>query len=117
MIKVKKRNGSIVDFNKDKIVSAVNKALKAAKIEDNKIAKDVAISIYESIDKEQVSIDEIHGMVETEMMEKGFSDAGRSYILYRYKKKEKFIKDRQEKRKLLNIVGQLEPVSEKFSLN
>jgi ribonucleoside-diphosphate reductase alpha chain len=117
MIKVKKRNGSIVDFNKDKIVSAVNKALKAAKIEDSKIAKDVAISIYESIDKEQVSIDEIHGMVETELMEKGFSDAARSYILYRYKKKEKFIKERQEKRKLLNIEGQLDPVSEKFSLN
>jgi ribonucleoside-diphosphate reductase alpha chain len=117
MIKVKKRNGTIVDFNKDKIVNAVNKALKAAKIEDNKISKDVALSIYEGIDKELVSIDEIHGRVETELMEKGFSDAARSYILYRYKKKEKFIKDRQEKRKLLNIEGQLDPVSEKFSLN
>lgn len=117
MIKVKKRNGTIVDFNKDKIVSAVNKALKAAKIDNNEIGKDIAHSIYQSIDREQVTIEEIHGMVETELMEKGFSEAARSYILYRYKKKEKLIRERQEKKKLLNIDGMLDVVSEKFSLN
>lgn len=117
MIKVKKRNGSIVEFNSQKIINAVNKALKTAKVNINSsIGTQIADIIIKS-GKEVISIEEIHDNVETGLMERGLHEAAKSYILYRHNKKQKLIKEKEEKKQLLNIEGQLDPVSEKFSLN
>ena len=106
----------LVDFNPQKIVNAVNKALKAAKVTDSEVGQNIADSILKN-KKDQISIEEIHDAVETGLMAAEFHEAAKRYILYRHDKKQKLFKEREEKKKALNITGQLDPVSEKFSVN
>lgn len=128
MVKVKKRNGTITDFDENKIIKAVTRAITASKPKDyNKgvleseikgVAPLIAANITTYVKNlENVSIEEIHNNVEEELMKLAYYDAAKVYILYREKKREKRAKEREEKRKLLNIEGELDHVSEKFSLN
>lgn len=91
-IKVIKRNGDIVDFNKDKIYNAVSKAFVetysgiaeynmgiAHRVTDN-----VVLKIY-NLYKNQISVEEIQNIVERELMDNDKSVA-QAYIRYRYKR-------------------------------
>lgn len=91
-IKVIKRNGDIVDFNKDKIYNAVSKAFVetysgiaeynmgiAHRVTDN-----VVLKIY-NLYKNQISVEEIQNIVECELMDYDKAVA-QAYIRYRYKR-------------------------------
>lgn len=91
-IKVIKRNGDIVDFDKDKIYNAVSKAFVetysgiaeynigiAHRVTDN-----VVLKIY-NLYKNQISVEEIQNIVERELMDNDKSVA-QAYIRYRYKR-------------------------------
>ena len=91
-IKVIKRNGDIVDFDKDKIYKAVSKAFvetysgiaeynigTAHRVTDN-----VVLKIY-NLYKNQISVEEIQNIVERELMDNDKSVA-QAYIRYRYKR-------------------------------
>ena len=97
MMQVKKRSGMLVDFNPQKIVNAVNKALKAAKVTDSEVGQNIADSILKN-KKDQISIEEIHDAVETGLMAAEFHEAAKRYILYRHDKKQKLFKEREEKK-------------------
>lgn len=99
--KIKKRNGSIVEFDEDKIFNAVQKAFIAVrgKSSEEKIHEinDIVIEDLEKIFPEGMtpSVEDVQDLVEKEIMRQGFYDVAKAYILYRYE----HAKEREEKKK------------------
>ena len=85
-MKIRKRNNLLVDFEKDKIVQAVIKAMNET---DNGIDEDLAWDIAEDIELEFEdsdvipTIESVSDRVEELLAENGRFDASRRYILYR----------------------------------
>lgn len=86
MLKVEKRNGMIVDFDGDKIVKAVSKAMaETEEGVDEEVARDIARKAFEhfsSSNIEIVNIEDIQDFVEIELM-KVKPEVAKKYILYR----------------------------------
>ena len=84
MLKVEKRNGMIVDFEGEKIVNAVSKAMAETEIGiDKEIAKKIADNAYNNFNNlDVVHIEKIQDFVEIELM-KTRPDVAKKYILYR----------------------------------
>ncbi len=87
-MKVIKRDGSTVDFDKSKIAKAIAKANEAVDFEDratdaqiNAIAEDIA-----SRHRRRVLVEDIQDMVEEKLMEIQKYQLMKSYILYRYER-------------------------------
>ncbi len=85
MNKVTKRDGRIVNFDKTKIISAIEKAMKRTKKGiDTSIAEKIANSI-EKINKD-LSVEEIQDLVEKKLMTTSRKDVAKEYVQYRYKR-------------------------------
>ena len=84
MIKsVIKRDGRVVDFNNQKIVAAILKAMNVTDSgEDIVLAAQIA-NIISQIDKEQMSVEEIQDCVEMELMNSPRKEVAKRYIAYR----------------------------------
>ena len=84
MLKVEKRNGMIVDFDGDKIVNAISKAMAETEIGiDDNIAKQISDKAYDSFKNlDVVHIEKIQDFVEIQLM-KSRPDVAKKYILYR----------------------------------
>ncbi|HHV45796.1 MAG TPA: adenosylcobalamin-dependent ribonucleoside-diphosphate reductase [Tissierellia bacterium] len=84
MIKVEKRNGMIVDFDGDKIVKAISKAMaETEEGVDEKVARDIARKAFQHFSNtEVVNIESIQDFVEIELM-KVKPEVAKKYILYR----------------------------------
>ena len=86
-MKIVKRNGDYVDFNKDKIVNAINKAF--IEVDGCLYETDTALGIANEIEqhyKENLGVEEIQDMVEDYLMRSERKDVAKAYIRYRYKK-------------------------------
>lgn len=90
-LKIKKRNGSIVDFEQDKIATAVQKAfLDVLKDPHTDEAKEISESVTEAIKNqfsgaaEVATVEEVQDTVERTLAERGYFDVAKSYIIYRY---------------------------------
>lgn len=81
-MKIKKRDGSLVDFNKDKIINAISKAGFVASETKNAIA-DV---VEKMAKKETLTVEKIQDIVETELMLNYYPEVAREYVRYRYKR-------------------------------
>jgi ribonucleoside-triphosphate reductase (formate) len=83
---IKKRNGQIVSFEKDKIILAVKNALKATETDDSfseSLAEKV-INIVQITYKERVpTVENIQDLVEHILIAEGFTNTAKAYILYR----------------------------------
>jgi ribonucleoside-diphosphate reductase alpha chain len=82
-VQVKKRDGTLVDFNKDKIIQAIEKSMSETEIG---IDKKLAIKIANEIDKElpeNADIEAIQDLVEKKLMSSKRQDVAKTYILYR----------------------------------
>lgn len=91
MIKaIKKRDGRFEEFKEEKILKAVSKAFKSinAKIEEDKLSE-IASRVISSINEEIPTVEEVQDLVEKALMELGYFDCAKSYILYRNNRKEK----------------------------
>ena len=84
-MQVIKRNGNIVDFNLQKIISALNKAFISVDGQENELAKNIANEIYNEA-KDKISVEEIQNLVEDKLMQSDRKDIARAYVRYRYKK-------------------------------
>ena len=91
--KIKKRSGEIESYNIDKIVRAVYKGLESVWNKNLNDAKKVAEKVNEDLEKECEeknecipTVEHIQDVVERTLMELGFYDAAKSYILYRESK-------------------------------
>ncbi len=90
--RIKKRDGSIVDFVQDKITNAVFKAMEANGITDRAAAKTVSdIATFMIEDKfggyTIPSVEQIQDIVEMVLMKQGYHEVAKSYILYRERHK------------------------------
>ena len=83
-----KRNGNIVDFDRDKIVKAINKAF--VEVDGKLYETDTANSIADEIallNKEKLlGVEEIQDLVEDYLMRSERRDVARAYIRFRYRK-------------------------------
>ena len=90
MLQVRKRNGILVPFDKERIINAINKAfieVDGALYEDdtaNDIADEIKYAVKTSDDV--VSVEKIQDMVEDYLMKSERRDVAKEYIRYRYKR-------------------------------
>ena len=87
MVQVIKRNGDVVDFQRDKISVAIQKAMKEVRDEINTYeVRAITDKVINSIEqrKENISVEEIQDIVERALMTSGMKDVAKSYITYRY---------------------------------
>ena len=89
VLKIIKRNGKVVDFDKNKIIEAIlkaNKDVQGRQKASVKLAKDIAKNIEMNSEKQKMAVEEIQDMVEKELMFAEKFDLAKTYILYREKR-------------------------------
>ncbi len=88
MLKVIKRNGMTVDFNKDKIMSAIIKAFAEVDGETTVYATTKSRDIANYIEKAEttLTVEEIQDLVEEKLMFSNRKDVARAFVRYRYKR-------------------------------
>lgn len=87
VLKIVKRNGKVVDFDRIKIEEAIlkaNKDVQGRQKASVKLCKQIAKEI-ESYDKQKMNVEEIQDLVEKKLMENDKYDLAKVYILYREK--------------------------------
>ncbi len=115
---IRKRNGKVTIFNKDKITNAISKALDATGQPNRDIAAQLTEGVLTKLHQQGFSaasppsVEDIQDMVESTLIDKGFSEIAKAYILYRHERR----KVRDDKIKVLNLKI-LDPVSKNFDLN
>ncbi len=97
-MKVRKRNESVVDFDRNKIFNAIEKAVLASHTDEvfdsticNKLVDiindECFASCYENKD-DVINIEDIQDIVERTLIKNGFADTAKEYILYHQKRNE-----------------------------
>jgi len=88
--KIKKRDGTIVDFDQEKITSAVFKAITATGQGDGKKSKRISDKIIKILNRrfgrtqeEVPDVEQIQDLVEEVLILEGLVDTAKAYILYR----------------------------------
>lgn len=96
MKNVIKKTGQTEEFKVNKIVNAILKAMKSVNEENEKIASEISFRIFDELKTSDISpsVDIIHDMVESELMNEGLNQVAKSYILYRDKHKANIFKKR-----------------------
>ena len=88
MLSIRKRDGSLQDFNLEKISKAIEKAFMA----DHKFYNDdiinmlslrVVAQMNSKINNDVIDIEDVQDAVEVTLIQAGYVDVARSYILYR----------------------------------
>lgn len=85
-MRIVKRDGHIVDYNPEKIKTAINKANSEVQ-EFNKISEkqiEEIISYIESLDKKRILVEDIQDIIEEKLMEYDKYQLAKKYITYRY---------------------------------
>ena len=114
ILNVKKRNGEIVPFDKNRITNAIFKAAKAAGGSDKDKSEEITDFVIEeliSLKNELPSIELIQDTVEKILIEKGHAKTAKQFILYRANHQ----KEREQRQSILgeaedmkiNIAGAL----------
>lgn len=84
--KVIKRDGRIINFDKERIHNAIIQAMKETKEGVNEaLASKITESIYK-IDRKKLSVEQIQDIVENKLMASNRKDVAKEYIQYRYKR-------------------------------
>jgi ribonucleoside-diphosphate reductase alpha chain len=123
--KIRKRDGSIVPFEKAKIVNAIYRAamdvLSAHRKADDissSVADIVVNSISEKFEDRIPDVESIQDIVETSLMSEGYSTVAKSYILHRHKRSEiRFTKSALELKDDLKLpVNTMEVLKKRYLL-
>ena len=115
--KIIKRDGRIVDFDKEKITNAIFKAAKAVGGRDKELAARLADQVVKLL-KERLkpgeipTVEQVQDLVEKVLVENGHYRTAKAYILYR---KERTL-IREEKKRILQKEA-IDEVDKKFSVN
>lgn len=89
-MKVIKRNGKVVLYDRTKIVNAIKKAGHVREATINKIVS----SIEEALKSKNLSVEEIQDQVETGLMDSSYKTVAREYI--RYRKQREMIRESEK---------------------
>ncbi len=87
--KIVKRNGSVVDFDKEHIVNAIFRAAREVGGEDKRLAELLADKVVYQLELSQKpgiyhSVEEVQDIIEKELIEAGHARTAKAFILYRY---------------------------------
>ena len=94
-MQVVKRDGSIEEFNVDKIISAVEKAFKSCNKKMPQYLYDMIGALFGTLEGDTIGIEEIQNKVEDVLMNDKHFDVAKSYIIYREQHKQaRFIRER-----------------------
>lgn len=99
--KIKKRSGDIVDFDLNKIQSAIQKAFQSGTVEVNEyklqeMADQVMEALGKSFHEKTPSVEDVQDTVEKVLMQNGFFEIAKAYILYRHEHEEQREQRQQE---------------------
>lgn len=116
---IRKRNGDIVSFDRQKIFIVMKKAFAAENVPvDEEILGQMADRVISKLDQGQQSttVEHVQDSVEETLMERGYFRVAKAYILYRFEhtkeRKEKIVKDIEENRLMVEKRdGRMEPFS------
>ena len=82
-----KRDGRKVEFNLSKITDAILKAAIAEGIEDTRMPLEITLEVIGKLEQQctgdAISVEDVQDMVETVLIEKGYTKIAKAYILYR----------------------------------
>ncbi len=109
--KIRKRDGSVVLFQKDKIADAIWKAAKAVGGHDKKRSEILADMVVESLLKEGndfPDVEQVQDRVEKILIEEGHAKVAKAYILYR--------KSHEELRNVKGLFDTIEVVDDYIGL-
>lgn len=115
---IRKRDGSIAEFNKEKIANALYKALSSASKADRSVADQLTEHVVNKLLEQGFStahppsVEAIQDIAEATLIDRGYSDIAKAYILYRHERR----KIREEKMRVLNTKD-LDPVAKRFDVN
>jgi ribonucleoside-triphosphate reductase (formate) len=112
--KIRKRDGSVVPFNKDKISEAIWKAVKSVGGTDKKRSDNLAELIVEQINKKYgeqgiPEVEDVQDIIEKMLIEKGHAKVAKSYILYR--------KSHEELRDVKGLFDTIEVIDDYIGMN
>ena len=106
--KIRKRDGSVVQFEEEKITEAIWKAAKAVGGNNRELAehlgKVVVDDIQEKFDNRIPNVEEVQDIVEKALIEAGHAKTAKAYILYR--------KSHQELREVKAIFDTIEVIED-----
>jgi len=87
--KVRKRDGRIVKFDKNRIVNAILGAMREVSYGDEDIARKISERVIEKLEYEFrdkiPDVENIQDTIENVLMEEGLNEVARAYIIYRHK--------------------------------
>ena len=85
-MKVIKRDGRAVDYNRDKIKIAIEKANNEVKPKERATKEEISeITKYiEELDKKRILVEDIQDIIEQQLMDRKRFDLAKKYMIYRY---------------------------------
>lgn len=85
-MKVIKRDGRIVDYDKSKIMTAIEKANNEVIDKEKATKEDIKIitKYIEALSKKRILVEDIQDIIEQKLMEIGKYELAKKYIVYRY---------------------------------
>lgn len=111
--KVRKRNGSIVTFEREKIEKAIEKAIKSVWWADftwiKGITDTVILLLGEKVGSDIPDIEQIQDIVEEVLIKNWYNEVAKSYIIYREK--------RAESRAQKNVIVEVEKTMDDYLQN
>lgn len=95
LLKVRKRDGHVADFSKEKIAEAIFKAAEAVGGKDHALADQLAQHVVENLEQKYKhapssipTVEDVQDAVEITLIETGHASTAKSFILYRQKRRE-----------------------------
>lgn len=117
--KIKKRDGRIAPFDKERIINALFKAFEAAAEKDGEKCEELANIVVDKLNQkykekkgEIPAIEEVQNLVEESLIENGYAKVAKAYILYRQKRAE----IRKEKQIILDKI-EIDEIDKLFDIN
>jgi len=90
VLKVRKRNGKVVDFDQEKITEAIWKAAQSVGGKDRDLSAALSVEVVKLVNSkfgdEVPNVEDIQDLVEKVLIENGHARTAKSYILYRQKR-------------------------------
>jgi ribonucleoside-diphosphate reductase alpha chain len=104
--KVRKRDGSLVPFDRERIQQAIGRALRASGLADGGVAGGLATKVAavaeERLPRKYPSVEQIQDIVEEVLIREGYAQAAKKYILYRQQRAQL-----REAKKLIGVEDEL----------
>ena len=90
--KIRKRDGRIVSFDRNKVTTAIEKSILSVKAKDRTLAEPLSRQVMKIIKRKFVGkipgVEDIQDIVENVLIKNGLTRVAKAYILYRQKRKE-----------------------------